>query len=66
MRPSIENEAPIKEVHNYIERALGGLATLHLGPLDYNVWQTIDYLRTAAAILEQFGKDQAYLTRRYD
>lgn len=47
----------VKEARSYAERALGGIDTLHLGPLDYNVTTTVDYLRTAAALLEQFGKD---------
>ena len=57
MRPSFDDESAIKEARGYVDRALGGIDTLHLGPLDYNVTTTADYLRTAAAILEQFGRD---------
>jgi hypothetical protein len=34
------------------ERGLGGISTLHLGPLDYNISTTVDDLRTAAKHLE--------------
>ncbi len=56
MRPSLENEQAVKEARSYADRALGQIDTLHLGPLDYNVTTACDYLRTAAAILEDFGR----------
>lgn len=43
----------LAEARDYLDRANGGLATLHIGPLDYNVTTTADYLRTAAACLEE-------------
>jgi hypothetical protein len=48
----------LAEARRYIERAIGGVETMHLGPLDYNVFQTADYLRTAAALIEQFYQNQ--------
>lgn len=56
---TFKNEPAVAEARRYIERAQGGISTLHLGPLDHNVTTTVDDLRTAAAILEQFGKDLA-------
>lgn len=44
----------LADAHDYLDRANGGLATLHVGPLDYNVTTTADYLRTAAACLEEY------------
>lgn len=41
------------EARRYIERALAGIATLDLGPLDYNVSTTIDDLLAAQRVLEQ-------------
>jgi hypothetical protein len=46
----------IAEARRYIDRALGGLSTLHLGPLDYNIATTADDLRAAASVLEQIGR----------
>lgn len=43
----------LADARDYLDRAMGGLNTLHLGPLDYNVTTTADYLRTAAACLEE-------------
>lgn len=43
----------LADARDYLDRAKGGLATLDVGPLDYNVTQTADYLRTAAACLEE-------------
>lgn len=52
----IKDAAEVREARQHVERALSGLATLHLGPLDYNAASTVDCLQTAAAILEEFGK----------
>ena len=43
----------LADARDYLDRATGGMATLHIGPLDYNVTTTADYLRTAAACLEE-------------
>jgi hypothetical protein len=43
----------LADARSYLDRAIGGLATLHIGPLDYNVTTTADYLRTAADCLEE-------------
>jgi hypothetical protein len=56
-RTNLENEQAVKEARSYVDRALGMISTLHLGPLDYNVTTACDYLRTAAAILEDFGRE---------
>lgn len=56
MNPSLENEESVKGARSYADRALFQIDTLHLGPLDYNVTTACDYLRTAAAILEDFGR----------
>lgn len=56
--PSFDEEPDIVECRRYIDRALAGLHTLHLGPLDYNVATTVDDLLAAARMLEQFGKDR--------
>lgn len=53
---SFGNEGLIKEARRYIERALGGISTLHLEPLDYNVFTTADALRAAALTIEEFGR----------
>jgi hypothetical protein len=58
MDETIQNAEAVKEARRYVERAMGGIDTLHLGPLDYNVTTTVDYLRTAAAILEEFGRER--------
>jgi hypothetical protein len=52
-----DREPDIVECRSRIERALGGLATLHLGPLDYNVAQTVDDLLVAIRLLERFGTE---------
>lgn len=38
----------------YLERGVGYVETLHLGPLDWNVTQAADQLRTAATNLEMY------------
>jgi hypothetical protein len=58
MTREIENET-VKEALRYAERGVGGIETLHLGPLDYNITTAADYLRTAANLLEQYQRDQA-------
>jgi hypothetical protein len=46
------------EARRYIERALGGIATLEIGPLDYNVATTIDDLLAAQRVLEQLRSER--------
>ena len=55
---SFENDSLVKQAREYAERALGGIDLLHLGPADYNVATTVDYLRTAAAMLEDFARNR--------
>lgn len=55
---SFNEEPSVIECLRYIDRALGGVRTLHIGPLDYNVATTVDDLLAAARVLEQFGKDR--------
>lgn len=55
---SYENEPDIVEARAHIDRALGGISTLHLGPLDWNVSSTIDDLLVAIRLIERFGKDR--------
>lgn len=43
----------LADARDYLDRANGGLSTLHVGPLEYNVTATADYLRTAADCLEE-------------
>jgi hypothetical protein len=38
----------------YLERGVSYVETLHVGPLDWNVTQAADQLRTAAANLEMY------------
>jgi hypothetical protein len=52
----MSKESILAEARLNIERALGGIDTLHLGPTDYNVFTTTDYLRTAAKLVEQYGQ----------
>lgn len=54
---SFGHEPDIVECRRYIDRALASLGTLHLGPLDYNVTQTIDDLLVAVRLLERFGTE---------
>jgi hypothetical protein len=46
----------LDKARRMVERALGMIDTLHLGPLDFNVFQAADYLRTAAHLVEQHGQ----------
>ena len=57
MSAALDCEPDVVECRRHIERALGGLSTLHVGPLDYNVAQTIDDLLVAVRLLECFGKE---------
>lgn len=54
----------LADARDYLDRATGGLATLHVGPLDYNVTTTADYLRTAAACLEEHLRQEEQRERR--
>ena len=47
--------ALLDEARQYIDRALGGINTLHIGPLDYNVLTTVDDLKVAARLIEEYG-----------
>ena len=47
------NAEDLQEARRFAERAISGLDTLHIGPIDYNVSTTVEYLRTAAALLER-------------
>ena len=49
----------LDEAHACVERAMGGLHTLHVGPLDHNVFRTADDLRMAAKLLELFEQECA-------
>lgn len=55
----MENEYLVSEAMQYVDRAVGVIHTLHLGPLDYNVTTAVDYLRTAAKALEEYGNRNA-------
>ena len=48
MKPDFDHCTQVVEARAHIERALGGISTLHLGPLDYNVSQVCDDLLSAA------------------
>jgi hypothetical protein len=58
MREPFDDEV-LTEARRYIDRAFGGIDALHIGPLDYNISTTADYLRTAASLIEEFGRKQA-------
>lgn len=58
-----EDEPDIREARSLIDRALGGISTLHLGPLDYNVFNTADTLRAAASLIERFGREHREMPR---
>lgn len=51
---SFDNEPKIVECRRHIDRAIGGISTLHIGPLDYNVSSTIDELNAAIGLLQWF------------
>lgn len=51
---SFDDHPDIIECGRHIDRAIGGLSTLHLGPLDYNVSSAVDNLRAAEAYLHKF------------
>lgn len=50
------DDAGLIECLAQIDRAIGGVNTLHLGPLDYNVATTVDNLLAAIRLLEDFGR----------
>lgn len=52
-----ESDEVIQEVLSSINRAIGGVNTLHLGPIDYNIATTVDDLLAAIRLLEQLGRD---------
>lgn len=52
-----EPDEVIQEVLASINRAVGGVNTLHLGPIDYNIATTVDDLLVAIRLLEQLGRD---------
>lgn len=47
----------VQEARLYVERAMGFIDTIDIGPIDYNAATAADYLRTAASLIEQFGKE---------
>lgn len=51
----------LDEARERLDRALGGINTLHLGPLDYNIFTTVDELMAAARLIEAYGKEKASL-----
>jgi hypothetical protein len=60
MRPEpFDNEKLVMEAAQHLARASGMLNTLHLGPLDYNITLTVDYLLAAARCVQQFGRERA-------
>lgn len=50
---NIQDHAEVAACRSRIDHALAGLATLHLGPLDYNISITIDALLGAIDCLER-------------
>ena len=46
----------LDEAREFINRALGGISTLNVGPIDYNVSTTIDDLRVACRMIEEAGR----------
>jgi hypothetical protein len=50
------DEPMVKEARRFAELAVATIDTLDLGPLDYNVAEAVDRLRTAAKLLEEFGR----------
>lgn len=57
MSAAVQDNPRMKTVREYIARAESVIDTLHLGPLDYNVTSAVDYLRTAAKVLEALGAE---------
>lgn len=53
-----EADALLKEARAYAERAIGVIDTIHLGPVDHNVANAIDFLRTAAGLVEDFHRER--------
>lgn len=54
-----EPDEIIQEVLASVNRAIGGINTLHIGQLDYNIATTVDDLLVAIRLLEQFGQEVA-------
>jgi hypothetical protein len=54
-----EPDDVIQEVLASINRAIGGVHALHIGPIDYNIATTVDDLLVAIRLLEQLGQDAA-------
>ena len=52
-----EPDEIIQEALASVEMAVGGIRTLHIGPLDYNIATTVDSLLVAVRLLEQLGRD---------
>ena len=52
-----EGDEIIQEALASVDRAIGGINTLHLGPLDYNIANTVDHLLVAIRLLEQLWRD---------
>ena len=49
----------LKEAREKIERALGSIGVIHVGPIDYNIFQTVDDLRAAERCLQEYGRQKA-------
>lgn len=43
------------EARAFIDRAVAGINTLHIGPIDYNISTTVDDLRTAERLIQEYG-----------
>ena len=52
-----EPDEVIQEVLTSINRAIAGVNTLHIGPIDYNISTTVDDLLVAIRLLERLGHD---------
>jgi len=52
-----EPDEVIQEVLLVLNRAIGGVNTLHLGPIEANIATTVDDLLVAVHLLEQLGRD---------
>lgn len=57
MMSESEIDASLKEALRSVERAIGGINTIHIGPLDHNIRTTVDDLLVAIRLLEQVGRD---------
>ena len=54
-----EHDEVIQEVLASINRAIGGVNTLHIGPIGYNISTTVDDLLVAIRLLERLGEEVA-------